>query len=307
MAHLIKPDMTSLIMTEPLSNDNFKILCQSLSTNTVLTKLGIITNYMSKPREIPNIRELHISGCTPFDMLTVVFLCNDDLRSLHIKGDIDTIYYNRRVFYDYLKTANLRELTIRGTCFRQEPLFESIYKNTSLTHLDILGNVTSSALKNIKLPNLLEKTNIVSLGISSHTLDEICQRYPNCIVNNTTLNNLTLYAYQSIPDELFHNLSVISCKYCFSERDVEIDSCFGKWVNINKSFRWNMQHPMIINTYLALSSKNSILPPYVFLEIYDRMINSDTGILGYNPFVSHRQKIQLMQSLYNSMRFNIDT
>jgi hypothetical protein len=243
-----------------------------------------------------NLKELYINyGDNWIDLEPITH--HSCLRSLSIYGN--TPLPNLKVLCEYLKFRNLRELDIEVNNYSARKILSGICENTSITTLKLRGKPIPSILQQIKIPNLLAKTNLVSLKICESILSEICKQHFNAFAYNTTLKHLTLIGRSSIPDNIFHNLSVISC-VCEDLPDVFCEF-YDNWTEYNRSLKWKEQHALIIDIYLALQSRHNLLPPYVFLEIFDWLIDSDTGILGYNPFVSHVQKIQLITNLYRSI------
>jgi len=245
-----------------------------------------------------NLKELLIKGDNYWDSidLSIVKWCSS-LKSLEISG---SLMHGEGQFYDYIKSANLKKISIRITDFDIMRILESLYQNTSITHLYLHGGLGSHQNSDIKIPNLLKNTNLVSLGAHPTLLSEIYKYHNNAFTHNTTLTNLILYNKYPPPIEIVYNISIISCKYDDSEYR-QYQHIFDQWTDMNKSLRWKLQHALILDIYLALHSRYNPLPPYVFLEIFDWMIDSDIK-LGYNPFVSHTQKIHLIMSIRKSIK-----
>lgn len=295
---LEKVHMTTIKIGESSDIEWLVSMYETLSVNNIFTRLEINTVFRTPILKIPYIEELYIGGRVYDLQYVVVPWCKEctRLKSLHLDKQSYSPFMGQNIFSNYIKLANLKELTVHVADFDLELILDSVYQNTTITNLNLIGNPVYAPIRVLKIPNLLDKTNLVSLKIGENILYEIDRRYKNAFVNNITLEHLTIFGVCNVPNKILYNLSVISCEWEDCMKDF-----VNYWVGYNKTLRWNMQHPNIINTYLALSSKNNILPPYVFLEIYDRMIDDDTGLLRYNPFVSHKQKIQLMQNLYRSI------
>lgn len=249
-----------------------------------------------------NLKELLIKGDNYWDTidLSIVKWCSS-LESLEISG---SLMHGEGQFYDYIKSTNLKKLSIRITDFDIMRILEILYQNTTIKHLYLHGKLELYRNSDIKIPNLLKNTNLVSLGAHPTLLSEIHKYHNNAFTHNTTLTNLILYNKYPPPIEIVYNISIISCKYDDSEYR-QYQHIFDQWTDMNKSLRWKSQHGLILDTYLALQPRYNPLPPYVFLEIFDWMIDSNIK-LCYNPFVSHRQKIHLIMSIRRSIRLMND-
>lgn len=195
-------------------------------------------------------------------------------------------------FSSYIKNhTKLRFLCINEIEFidpkKVDTLFECFSENKSITrlaHLDSRWRIYSIS-DNVK--SLQTKMNMVLLQtfINSTTLEELIIEEHNGYPRDTAFSFMKV-RYNSI----FDNTSIISLGYLNKPDKITID-----WLNRNRRYRWKYQHSFIVDVYIGLVSKSFILPPYVFLEIYDWLYPN-------NRYTTHLQKITLIQNLQHSIQ-----
>ncbi|TXG79908.1 MAG: hypothetical protein E6R13_09210 [Spirochaetes bacterium] len=258
---------------------DFGYIALGLSKNTILTQLCI--KMRATDMSLNNIVDLNLHTLILKDTISL-FITNTKLQKLSItsgvRGDISSYIKNhinlKELYIDYYDTSNMKLDTL---------LCDAISKNTTITKLTYRGDIYGCISIN---------TTLKSLHID---IEHITPSFYKYISSSTTLEEFVdidyIHGRTSIYDKIieFDNISVISIGFNKPTKKI-LD-----WLKRNRSLRWKSQSMFITNIYIGLVSKSFMLPPYVFLEIYDWLYPD-------NPYTSHLKKINMIMNLQKSVQ-----
>lgn len=293
---------TTLVSLEVNTEIPLSLLFKGLEKNTTLKELHIIglNDYYDGSRLNINKLVVRISDSaneTRLSHIVSIMSKNTSITSLNICNILPTT----PSFWEHISRNiyNLKELSIHIQMGHFVLALPYLIKNTSITSLH-LYELTLQYARYMKhyekyIHFLLTRTNLVSLTVP-HALIQY-----NGWSKMTQLKSLNVYGKPAgtLMENYYieQNVSIIN----YSHKDRNFNTCERKWIHRNRTYRWNYVKNRIIETYLIFHNK-IIATPYVFLWIMDRILQNPIVDTKEIMFVTHLQKIRLIESLMVSCK-----